>query len=60
MLHPCKNYEQCRGFAAHRETECIECQEARKQTDEEQKIKRLHWNLTQKPRHWNQSKGIAE
>ena len=60
MLHPCQNYETCKGFAAGRDSKCIECQEADKQTAEEQKIKRLHQQLTHKPRHWNQSKGIAE
>ena len=60
MMHPCTNHEQCKGFAAGHDRECIECQEARRQYDEEQKIKKLHQKLTHKPRHWNQSKGIAE
>lgn len=60
MLHLCTNYEQCKGYAANGERDCIECQEARKQYDEEQKIKRLHKTLTTKPTHFDVSKGIAE
>ena len=44
MLHPCQNYETCKGFAAGHDRKCIECLEADKRNEHASDWRAVGWD----------------